>query len=184
MTRSSRLGACGAMAAGGLLMVGLAAWKPPAALGVLVLFVLLRVATAPLVADPLTRPPAPTDPAAAIEQELGRSRRHRRPCSLVRLCGPPGPPLELCGSLRRSDQAWRIGRDVIILMPESGRDSANIGVRRLCSHATSIVATFPDDGVTVQALVDVVLAPQRPEWVVQPSATPELGPRVEPLGPG
>jgi hypothetical protein len=181
--RSARPTPSVGLAAGGLPVVALAAWEPLAGLGLLTLLVLLHVATAPLVSEAITSPPAPTDAALVIERELGRSRRHRRPCSLVRVSGQRGDLPALCGSLRRSDQAWRVGRDVIILMPESSRDSANIGVRRLCSDATSVVATFPDDGLTVQALVDAVLARPRSERTTEPLVIPELGPQVEPIWP-
>ena len=114
----------------------------------------------------------------ALRSELDRARRHRRGFALVRLelagAGwdlPPTPSsdgiaavtLRLIGSsLRITDRAWLEDGDVILLLPESDRSTAEAFVDRLRSSAPARfterqgVASFPDDGITSGALLDAL----------------------------
>jgi hypothetical protein len=113
----------------------------------------------------------------ALRRELDRSRRHRRSFALLRLSlasgaattGPAAPDdvdgqmLSLVGaSLRLTDRAWRAGNDVVVLLPEAGRETAADLAARLERLAPGRfvppagIAVFPEDGLTSGALVDAL----------------------------
>ena len=114
----------------------------------------------------------------AFRAELDRARRHRRTFALARLAlahdagvvaGASGASgidlatLELVGSsLRITDHAWLEDGDVIVLLPESDRETAEALAERLHAAAPDrftgrpSFAVFPDDGLTSGALLDAL----------------------------
>ena len=122
------------------------------------------------------RAEAPTGPAGRswdeLRRELDRSRRFERRFVLMRI--PAGDALDPSGRtsapkgvlgllpvvLRSIDQAWTIEGNVMAVLPESTRDSAMALITRLRSTVPDPsvldgieIAEFPEDGVTIGALV-------------------------------
>lgn len=111
-----------------------------------------------------------------VAAELARARRYGRPFSVVQISSPSdadGRALaaSLAPSLRRTDQAWVEGDSVILLLPESDGQAAETFARReitsLPGSCAWRIASFPVDGLTVDALRSV-LAGQRTATVVPP----------------
>lgn len=108
-----------------------------------------------------------------FRRELDRSRRFERPFVLMRI--PASEALDVEGGrvpatqgilgalplvLRSIDQAWTVGSSIYTVLPESNRNSAMTLIARLRStmpDATALddvqIAEFPEDGVTIGALV-------------------------------
>jgi hypothetical protein len=114
----------------------------------------------------------------AFRAELDRARRHRRTFAMARLelakpadggAAPDGPTstdtatIQLIGaSLRITDHAWLDDGDVVILLPESDRATAESFAERVRVNAAGRfterlgIAAFPDDGLTSNALLDAL----------------------------
>ena len=112
----------------------------------------------------------------AFRAELDRARRHRRTFAMARLelaapadgvAAPDGPTdtatIQLIGaSLRITDHAWLDDGDVVILLPESDRATAESFAERIRAMAPGRftermgIAAFPDDGLTSNALLDAL----------------------------
>lgn len=114
----------------------------------------------------------------AFRTELDRARRHRRTFALARLglaedagigTGSTGASgidlatLDVVGSsLRITDHAWLEDGDVIVLLPESDRETAEAFAERVHAAAPdrftgrTSFAVFPDDGLTSGALLDAL----------------------------
>ena len=114
----------------------------------------------------------------AFRAELDRARRHRRTFAMARLelatpadavAAPDGPTgtdtatIQLIGaSLRITDHAWLDDGDVVILLPESDRATAESFAERVRAIAPGRftertgIAAFPDDGLTSNALLDAL----------------------------
>jgi hypothetical protein len=98
-----------------------------------------------------------------LDQELQRSRRYARPLSLVRVRARAGDAAPLVAALegmtREVDHLWTVGRDVVVLLPEADPAAAQAFVDRACDPLAGTLvwetatASFPDDGLTRQALV-------------------------------
>jgi hypothetical protein len=121
-----------------------------------------------------------TDGWRDLARELRRSRRHAHPFALARLepASAAGDAttargqsavavrraaLTLASQVRAIDRVWTDSESVYLLLPESDRAAAE----RLISRARQIdpeirmlssdrIAVFPDDGVTVGALLDAL----------------------------
>lgn len=131
----------------------------------------------------LTARPAPdvlrSSGRDALRSELDRARRHRRTFAMARLelADPAGrdgasnevsdgiaaETIRLIGaSLRITDRAWLDDGEVMILLPESDRATAEGFAARLRSAAPGRfgdrigIACFPDDGLTSGALIDAL----------------------------
>jgi lipopolysaccharide/colanic/teichoic acid biosynthesis glycosyltransferase len=113
---------------------------------------------------------------AALDREIDRSRRHRHQLTLLRLGAPSGngaDPRRLIATadrlralIRSVDDVWVDGEGLFVLLPESGRDDADGLLNRLATTAPEIVgvgevivAAFPEDGLTANALRAAVGAP-------------------------
>jgi hypothetical protein len=114
----------------------------------------------------------------AFRAELDRARRHRRTFAMARLELEPAadgraaaspddanstPTIQLIGaSLRITDRAWLDDGDVVILLPESDRETAESFAERIRAAAPGRftarmgIAAFPDDGLTSSALLDAL----------------------------
>ena len=114
----------------------------------------------------------------AFRVELDRARRHRRTFAMARLeltpsaDGAPAPDpgdgiatemIQLVGAaLRITDHAWLDEGDVVILLPESDRATAEAFAERVRAAAPGRftarmgIAAFPDDGLTSNALLDAL----------------------------
>ncbi len=115
----------------------------------------------------------------ALRNELDRARRHRRTFALARLrpiggsaaagamAGASGgiaaETLRLIGaSLRITDRAWLDDDDVVLLLPEADRATADALADRLRQAAPDrftadvAIAVFPDDGLTSGALLEAL----------------------------
>jgi hypothetical protein len=102
----------------------------------------------------------------SLEHEFRRSVRHQRPFSLL-VVHPDGRGADvtavverIVAGLRSTDiAAGRDGRDLWLLLPETGSDSARVAAERLrlaagaAGRTVSIgVASFPDDGLSAANL--------------------------------
>jgi len=134
-------------------------------------------------AAPAGRPLPVSDPQvgwAHVRREIDRSRRHERNFAVLRvplaLRGADGRELDgfrdgsdapqaaaqLASMLRAVDDVWTDQGDVYALLPESDRNSARTLLARLgdaplpvsIAHAT--VSVFPEDGVTMGALIEAL----------------------------
>jgi hypothetical protein len=114
----------------------------------------------------------------AFRAELDRARRHRRTFAMARLELAPSagggaapaaddtdstPTIQLIGaSLRITDRAWMEDGDVVILLPESDRETAESFAERVRTAAPGRfttrlgIAAFPDDGLTSSSLLDAL----------------------------
>jgi hypothetical protein len=111
-----------------------------------------------------------------LASELERARRYGRSFQLARISGDPHAPRAVdtpAGiGVRRTDRAWQLGADLYVLLPESETTGCDGWTRRL-QRETGIAphrvrtACFPDDGLTLDALLDLL-------------ADPELAPREVP----
>ena len=96
----------------------------------------------------------------ALERELERSRRHERPFVLASTVLDADASTHQVGRvLRRLDRSWRTDRRLFILMPETTSAAAAHVVKRLASLDAGAAAgwrqaAFPDDGLTLAALID------------------------------
>jgi lipopolysaccharide/colanic/teichoic acid biosynthesis glycosyltransferase len=116
---------------------------------------------------------------AALDREIDRSRRHRHEVTLLRLGargGDGADPRRLAASadrlralIRSVDYVWFDGDGLFVLLPESGRGDADGLLKRLAAAAPAIagagagevsVATFPQDGLTANALRAAVSGPR------------------------
>jgi hypothetical protein len=147
----------------------------------LVLVLLVIIVASSVAAWVMTRPGQDSLVAIghdAFRIELDRARRHRRTFAMARLelaaptnsaaigagaAGVAAATLELIGaSLRITDRAWLDDGDVVILLPESDRATAESFVERVRSAAPAQftarmgIAAFPDDGLTSGALLDAL----------------------------
>jgi hypothetical protein len=105
--------------------------------------------------------------ADPLERELQRSRRFRRPLSLVRARPrADGESATLANALRAAarevDQVWESGGAVIAVLAEADAAAARAFADRVCRPISSqlaeppSIATFPDDGLTLSALLSVL----------------------------
>ena len=99
-----------------------------------------------------------------LERELQRSRRFRRPLSLVRARPrADGESAALASEFRSAarevDQVWDSGGAVIVVLAEADAAAARAFVGRVCHPISGqlaeepSIATFPDDGLTLSALL-------------------------------
>ena len=115
---------------------------------------------------------ADTSPYSELGRELERSRRYERSFSLVRVRAEGAGQGQRNGSvsalkdrlgvgLRSIDRVWTLDDDLVYLLPECDRSQADGFVKRietLEGHALSAtIASFPEDGVTGGALVELLL---------------------------
>lgn len=135
----------------------------------------------------------------ALRRELDRSRRFERRFVLMRI--PASDALDPNGRtsarkgvlgvlpvvLRSIDQAWTIEGNVMAVLPESNRDSAMALIARLRSTVPDRsaldgiqIAEFPEDGVTIGALI----ANLRTTPALGESAPVRLVPAHTPSEPG
>lgn len=105
-------------------------------------------------------------PYDELRREMDRARRHERPFALARIRMPraatPSKAVDLPETFRRmawrsTDRAWRRGRDLYLLLPETTADATTAMLRRTLDVTASDgiefrVAAFPESGVTVGAL--------------------------------
>jgi hypothetical protein len=101
--------------------------------------------------------------ADPLDRELQRSRRYARPLSLVRIRSRSGDATQLVAALqamtREGDHVWTVAREVVVLLPEADAPAARAFVDRVCDPVAgrpaweTATASFPDDGLTRQALV-------------------------------
>lgn len=119
------------------------------------------------------RPPPPTatdgadkDPWQVVRWELNRARRHSRPLTLARipLAAPSATQPDrlvieaALPALRATDVTWLHRDQLMLLLPETDRASAQRCVDRVvealagraCSDAR--LAAFPEDALTLEAL--------------------------------
>jgi hypothetical protein len=105
--------------------------------------------------------------ADPLERELQRSRRFRRPLSLVRARPrADGESATLANALRAAarevDQVWESGGAVIVVLAEADAAAARAFAGRVCRPISSqlaeppSIATFPDDGLTLAALLETL----------------------------
>lgn len=117
--------------------------------------------------------------AKDVAREVDRARRGGRPLTLARF---PLRDAAMAGirlsdkhldlvqrTLRTVDRIWLDREDLYVLMPESDRNSAEIGLLRLRTRLSALggivpsVAVFPDDGVTMGSLATALGLRDRPE---------------------
>lgn len=125
------------------------------ALGVGAIVLLARASLAPATVEALPH----RDPMEAVFDELDRSRRYDRRCTLARVAGGAD---HASGLVRRTDDAWVEGHDLMVLMPETDRHGARLAVTRLVgepAEEVAVIATFPDDALTARALLAAVRSP-------------------------
>ena len=133
-------------------------------------------------------------PRDEVRRELDRARRHERPLAFLRLetDGSTDDARELLrrilgGSertpaLRSADRAWRQGRSVYVVMPETTSDDATHFVERLAvtnaalDVSTSRVVAFPEHGVTTGALFAALHAAEPGLDQVEPGTAPAAVP--------
>jgi lipopolysaccharide/colanic/teichoic acid biosynthesis glycosyltransferase len=109
-----------------------------------------------------------TDADEALARELNRARRHERACTLITIEAHDGPLIDridaLLGSILREHDvvvAAPTGSGLVLLAPETDANGRNVMVMRIHSailaelgaEAMMSAATFPEDGVTVGALI-------------------------------
>lgn len=108
----------------------------------------------------------------ALRRELERGRRYCRPFALVRVpLAPPARSRSILSRRRRptmaqdllrsTDTAWMADGALYLLLPESDRASAEQFVHRLAtavdlSTSEAVTVVFPDDGVTIAALLEAL----------------------------
>lgn len=107
-------------------------------------------------------------PYDELRREMDRARRHERPFALARVrlprSGRPSRAVAFPHSLMRmtwrsTDRAWRSGRDLYLLLPETTIASASLVLERALDAETTDdleihIAAFPDSGLTVGALFE------------------------------
>jgi hypothetical protein len=109
-------------------------------------------------------------PRDEVRRELDRARRHERPLAFLRLDTDQSADdardllRRILGghdrtpALRSTDRAWRQGRSVYVVMPETTSEAAANFIDRLAlstpslNVATSRVVAFPEHGLTTGAL--------------------------------
>ena len=107
--------------------------------------------------------PAFTEVRSLMEYELARARRYERPLSLVAV--EPETLKVARFPLRFADLFAETadGSRVLMMLPETGADGAAALAQRLQGSDLTTddlhVASFPDDGVTLDDLVRAVLTP-------------------------
>ena len=103
----------------------------------------------------------------ALATELSRARRYERPVSVVKIGLKPGElpwpgaaGLRSALCLRTEDSFWVDGSEVFVVLPETEREGACRFTGRLIDLdlswldlANAAVVSFPDDGLTVRALL-------------------------------
>jgi hypothetical protein len=104
--------------------------------------------------------------ADPLERELRRSRRFGRPLSLVRVRALDGDARPLASTLRaiarEVDHVATLGDNVLVLLPETDGAAARAFVDRAsrsvgqAQAANATVASFPNDGLTLSALIAAV----------------------------
>jgi hypothetical protein len=137
-----------------------------------------------------------------FRRELDRSRRHRRSFALISLPFQETPTLwesddpngdgiavttlRLLGTaLRITDAAWIQGDEILVLLPESDRATAEAFLARARAAAPDRfgdragIALFPDDGITSGALLDAARLGMRGEAIPQPLAPTKIEPVID-----
>jgi hypothetical protein len=100
-----------------------------------------------------------------LELEVVRARRYLRPLTLVVVEGAAPSWSEFGPALREIDLLVPIGARLILALPETARPAAESVVRRLSSQIGRRehgMATYPDDGNDLAALLAVAQQRQRP----------------------
>jgi hypothetical protein len=150
------------------------------------------------------KPPDDEHPWTVLAFELERSRRYRHRLTVIRLVpdeasgqgsarreGRPGLRRDgrrrdllaaVRATLRSGDRAWSEGGAVFVLMPETDGAGAAAFVARARATLPQLagaqvrLASFPEDGLTSQALRAAVTARERrtrawraPAWTAEPS---------------
>ena len=125
---------------------------------------------------------------AALHGELARSRRHDRRFAIVavpRSVWAPSPDADeaidaglraataVHSLLRRPDRAWTDGRTLHVLLTDCDRQQAWAFLQRARANMPQLfadervrLAVFPDDGVTLGALLKGVRADDAPQQVM------------------
>lgn len=105
------------------------------------------------------------DPWLELRREVMRSRRTERPLTVLRLTGsaadvPRAAATAVAAHVREVDLVWIDGDAIYLLLPDTGTAAVPVLVRRLQAHAGRALAgrrvtwaTFPDDALTTEALV-------------------------------
>ena len=120
---------------------------------------------------------AETNLVDVLTRELDRSRRHEHPLAVVRLPLADGNPLGVGGqylasviaaTLRTIDYVVPDGDSLYLVLSETSASEARACLRRLTAahpqvfgEARARVAAFPDDGVTIAALLAVLGGEER-----------------------
>ncbi len=96
-----------------------------------------------------------------LRREIARCRRYERTFALVRIDRIVGPALD--SQVRSIDRTWTTGGATYVLLPEADRDAGESFVARLRREAAAsvdgarmTVASFPDEGLTSGALLEVL----------------------------
>ena len=125
----------------------------------------------------------------ALQREIDRSRRHERSLALASVSLPDAEPVgngdemmatigRVRSELRSIDVLWTDGSRLWVLMPESGREGGTTALRRIMGAAPETrgdywkLVVFPDDAMTLGALIAVLDEPVPVEPVAPPLATP------------
>jgi hypothetical protein len=113
-----------------------------------------------------------------IRRELYRSRRYGRPLTLIGVPGASDGIERLRHALRAIDRAWHVRGQFYILVPEGDADMGRALLSRLeeveaglLERRTALVATFPEDALTGDGLIEAVFvdhgaeaaAPSKPQ---------------------
>jgi hypothetical protein len=119
-----------------------------------------------------------------LAAELERARRYERPFDLIRLAAPAGtrrsrttpPDIEV----RRTDRVWQAGPDVYVLLPETDARAASRFVERLRAQPDLAAyevhtAAFPQDGLTLRALLERLATPLGPADLPLPDESGAAG---------
>lgn len=157
-------------------MAGMAADLSPAAVAALVIslgamVVVLTLATADQRTAAAGTGDAP-DLVYTLNRELERSRRLEQPVSVARLplveggsAGAAGTYLarSVQASLRTIDDTLADGDSIYLVLPGTDRDHAEVCVQRVAEARPGLfrdadvrLSTFPDDGVTVAGLLQIL----------------------------
>ncbi len=119
-------------------------------------------------------------PAAAVRRELNRARRHTIPLGLIRISGPRSVTLAsvtaAMGDMsRETDLAWVAGGFGYLLLPDTARDGVLQVAGRLRHQVPDLTgarvdaSVFPDDGITLGALVAALQQADAPQPMTLPS---------------